>query len=46
MRTILGGAGFAALGVVLAVVLIRGRDSIAYQRQEEPAAERAAEAHA
>jgi hypothetical protein len=39
------GAGFAALGLVLAFVLIRGRDSRAYQRQEEQVVARPAEAH-
>jgi MFS family permease len=34
----LTGAGFAALGFVLAFLLIRGSDSRAYQRQEAPAA--------
>jgi EmrB/QacA subfamily drug resistance transporter len=31
----LTGAGFALLGLVLSLVLIRGRDSRAYQRQEQ-----------
>ena len=36
------GAGFAALGFVLAFVLIREPDSRAYQRQVQPASERPA----
>ena len=39
------GAGFAALGFVLAFVLIRGEDSKAYQRQDQPVVARPAEAH-
>ena len=31
----LTGAGFALLGIVLTLVLIRGSDSRAYQRQEQ-----------
>jgi EmrB/QacA subfamily drug resistance transporter len=43
----LTGAGFAVLGLVAALLLIRGRDSRAYQRQEQaPPSQRAAEAHA
>jgi MFS family permease len=42
----LTGAGFAILGLVLAFVLIRGRDSRAYQSQEQVAPERPAEARA
>jgi EmrB/QacA subfamily drug resistance transporter len=43
----LTGAGFALLGLAVALVLIRRRDSRAYQRQEQaPLGERAAEARA
>jgi EmrB/QacA subfamily drug resistance transporter len=42
----LTGAGFAILGLLLAFVLIRGRDSRAYQSQEQVAPERPAEARA
>jgi EmrB/QacA subfamily drug resistance transporter len=43
----LTGAGFAILGLVLGLILIRRQDSRAYQRQEQaPAPERTAEARA
>ena len=42
----LTGAGIALLGLVLAMVLIRQRDSRAHQRQDQFAPERPAEAHA
>jgi MFS family permease len=42
----LTGAGFALVGLVLALVLIRGRDSRDYQRQEQSGAERPAQAAA
>jgi EmrB/QacA subfamily drug resistance transporter len=42
----LTGAGFAALGFVLALIMIRGRDSKAYQRQEQPSGEQPAQARA
>ena len=42
----LTGAGFAALGFVLALVMIKGRDSKAYQQQEQRSGEQAAQARA